>query len=140
MGTDDVSRATARANVWDRTANSGSIDCIIDAGETVPTDGDAGWYPGALFFDTNASDNNSYWYMNTGTAASCNFDVLQMATVREDYQTLGSGSTTPTDGTAGWEANALFVYTGGANSADRLWTNTNTSSACTFEAITHTMT
>lgn len=45
------------------------------AGTTVPTDGTAGWAPGAVFIDTDASENAQV-YRNVGTKTSCNFDLL----------------------------------------------------------------
>lgn len=44
-------------------------------GNTVPTDADTGWAPGAIFIDTNAAEG-ALVYRNVGSVASCNFALL----------------------------------------------------------------
>ena len=44
-------------------------------GQTVPTDGVAGYAAGCLFQDTNAT-GGTVLYANQGTGTSCNFDAV----------------------------------------------------------------
>ncbi len=48
---------------------------ILAAGDTVPADGVAGYSPGCIFIDTNATTLNTTTYTNVGTEASANFDA-----------------------------------------------------------------
>lgn len=49
---------------------------IIEVGQTVPVIATAGYCPGALFFDSNATGANNVLYQNEGTLASCDFQLI----------------------------------------------------------------
>lgn len=52
---------------------------ILDFGNTVPTDGTAGYAPSCIFLDTNSTGGAgaaTHIFINVGTAASCNFDGI----------------------------------------------------------------
>jgi len=194
-----VPRPVSFANAKPAWAKSGQFKCGWDSGATVPTDGTAGWDPNALFIHIDATNQFSEGlYVNFGTAASCNFDALELTTATGAYRSrtsgtaaptgagynkgaehidtdaaiglrhlanygdtttanydvaqhvrnpgndvtgamFGAGITTPTDGTAGWGVNAIFMNTAGAASNTRMFINKNTAAACTFAAITLTI-
>jgi len=52
---------------------------IICYGDTVPTDGTAGYVPGAIFRHTDNTNHTDAIYCNIGTAASCNFNKITVA-------------------------------------------------------------
>lgn len=47
------------------------------AGDTVPTDGTAGYITGCLFIHTDGATVNTVAYVNIGNTASCDFDPLK---------------------------------------------------------------
>jgi hypothetical protein len=49
---------------------------LFDSGVTVPTDGDAGYAKGCTFVDTDVGAGSQGVYINVGTTAACNFDVI----------------------------------------------------------------
>lgn len=49
---------------------------IFAYGTTFPADGTVGFAPGCLFLDIDATTEATYWYLNVGTKASSNFDVI----------------------------------------------------------------
>ena len=51
------------------------VGILFAAGTTVPTDAAAGYAPGCIFQDTDASAD-AVLFVNQGTATSCNFDAL----------------------------------------------------------------
>ena len=53
---------------------SGNI--ILETGTTVPIDAVAGYAKGASFIDTDVAGGTSGLYVNVGTTASCNFDLV----------------------------------------------------------------
>jgi len=52
---------------------------LLASGTTVPTDGTAGYQPGCLFQHTDGTAYNTVLYCNIGTAASCDFNVVTVA-------------------------------------------------------------
>ena len=50
------------------------VGYLLGWGTTVPTDGDAGWAPGARFHHTDGTANATMVYTNQGSVTSCNFD------------------------------------------------------------------
>lgn len=48
-------------------------------GATVPADASTGYAKGCLFVHTDNSDNSDILYVNIGTAASCNFNAITVA-------------------------------------------------------------
>ena len=48
---------------------------IIAGGATVPTDATAGYLKGCLFLYSGGTTLDTTWYMNIGSATSCDFDV-----------------------------------------------------------------
>jgi len=58
-------------------STSGGLKMLC-IGETVPTDGVAGYVTGCLFIKTNGGDGTSI-YVNEGTIASCDFNALIVA-------------------------------------------------------------
>ena len=110
---DGVLPSTHRINLRDDGAKGQQYPVVLDAGDTVPTNGQSGFAKGAHFIDTNAA-NDAQWLMNFGTVASCNFDVYQGVRVTDAAaggQIYGGGDTVPTDGVAGWAPNARFIDT-----------------------------
>jgi len=59
-------------------ARVGTTLVAFDAGDTVPVDATSGFAPSCLFLDTNATTVDARIYINGGTAASCNFDALDL--------------------------------------------------------------
>lgn len=51
------------------------VGAYFGAGQSVPTDGQAGYSPGCYFVQNDGSGNTSV-YINVGSATSCNFDTL----------------------------------------------------------------
>lgn len=49
---------------------------INEVGTTVPTDATAGYAKGAFFIDSDVAGGTSGLYVNVGTTASCNFDLI----------------------------------------------------------------
>lgn len=47
-----------------------------ETGTTVPTDAVAGYAKGAFFVDSDVAGGTSGLYVNVGTTASCNFDLV----------------------------------------------------------------
>jgi hypothetical protein len=64
-------------------------DAMYATGTTVPTDGNSGYEVGCVFVDTDASDGSNA-YINEGTRASCDFNLLVTA---ESAQTISAGHT-----------------------------------------------
>lgn len=66
---------------WDLASNKGLIvdipnqGILFAAGVTVPTDATPGYLPGCIFIDVDKATGNAL-YINMGTAASCDFNVL----------------------------------------------------------------
>jgi hypothetical protein len=52
---------------------------LLASGVTVPADGTAGYQPGCLFQHTDGTTNATVLYCNIGTAASCDFNVVTVA-------------------------------------------------------------
>jgi hypothetical protein len=59
---------------WEAIPNVGIIRAF---GDTVPVDGRAGYAPGCTFQHTDASGEEVF-YVNVGTALSCNFDAYEI--------------------------------------------------------------
>ena len=53
-----------------------SDDILVATGTTVPTDAGDGFAKGCIFIDTNVGAGSQGVYLNVGTSASCNFDVV----------------------------------------------------------------
>ncbi len=126
MGVDDVGRATARSNLHAHFSRSGQYDCVLDGGAAVPSDGGAGWAGGSLFI--KATDSVVQLCVNTGTAASCNFEAV-----------LGAGKTVPTDGTGSldWAQGALFIHTDATTVASAGWLmNIGSAASANFDKLT----
>jgi hypothetical protein len=51
-------------------------DILLATGTTVPTDAGDGFAKGCYFIDTDVATGSQGVYINVGTSASCNFDVL----------------------------------------------------------------
>jgi len=51
-------------------------DISYEVGITVPTDATAGYMKNAIFSDSNVAGGTSGLYVNVGTTASCNFDLV----------------------------------------------------------------
>jgi len=49
---------------------------LLATGTTVPTDSTAGYAKGCIFIDTDVGAGSQGAYVNVGTTAACNFDVL----------------------------------------------------------------
>jgi hypothetical protein len=49
---------------------------LLAYGATVPTDATAGYCKGAMFLDTDATSSGSVFWVNEGTAASCDFNSV----------------------------------------------------------------
>jgi hypothetical protein len=52
---------------------------VFDRGSTVPTDGTKGYAEGCLFVKTGNTDNTDQLYCNIGSATSCNFNAVTIA-------------------------------------------------------------
>ena len=52
---------------------------LLATGTTVPSDAEAGYAKGCLFIDTDVADGTSGLYVNVGTTASANFDLVSDA-------------------------------------------------------------
>lgn len=61
---------------------------LLATGTTVPSDAGAGYAKGCIFIDTDVGAGSQGVYVNVGTTASCNFDVLG---------TVAAGSVTTAD-------------------------------------------
>ena len=48
-------------------------------GDTVPTNGDAGYAKGCIFPNTAGTDHTDTLYCNIGTVTSCNFNAMTIA-------------------------------------------------------------
>jgi hypothetical protein len=48
-------------------------------GGTVPTDGASGYAPGCQFTKTNGTSSTTVLFVNIGSKASCNFDVVTIS-------------------------------------------------------------
>lgn len=51
-------------------------NAVYAIGTTVPTDSTAGYAKGCLFVDTDVAAGTSGLYVNVGTTAACNFDLV----------------------------------------------------------------
>lgn len=51
---------------------------LMASGDTVPTDGTAGYQPSCIFQHTDGAVGD-FLYVNEGTLASCDFDVVTVA-------------------------------------------------------------
>lgn len=51
---------------------------LIAFGVTVPTDADGGYSPGCLFIHSDGTDGSAL-YVNEGTLASCDFNLITVA-------------------------------------------------------------
>lgn len=60
-------------------ANHVLLGGICGLGPDVPTDGTAGFCHGAIWFHTDGSDETDAVYSNIGTATSCNFNAMTVA-------------------------------------------------------------
>jgi len=49
---------------------------LLATGTTVPSDSDAGYAKGCIFIDTDVGAGSQGAYINVGTTAACNFDVI----------------------------------------------------------------
>ena len=111
---DGVLPSTHRINLRDDGAKGQQYPVVLDAGVTVPTDGQSGYAKGAHFIHTSGA-NDATWYMNFGTAASCNFDAYQGVrdlSASSGGQVISAGDAVPTG--AGYAPNALHVDTNAA--------------------------
>lgn len=52
--------------------------CLLAYGDSVPSDGTAGYCPGGMFIHVDGSAG-TFLYCNEGTAASCDFDAVTVA-------------------------------------------------------------
>lgn len=52
---------------------------VFTRGDTVPTDATAGYAKGCIFVNTDGTDHSDLLYTNIGTAASCNFNLITVA-------------------------------------------------------------
>lgn len=66
----DVADATGIIDRWP------GYGGLVAGGTTVPTDGSAGFAPGCVFIKVNATAGAACYYLNEGTAASCDFNRL----------------------------------------------------------------
>ena len=71
---DQLSRALATV-----TKTKAGVPMFIASGPTVPTDAAKGYAKGCLFIHTDAANQADAWYVNIGTAASCNFNAVTIA-------------------------------------------------------------
>lgn len=55
------------------------IGIIEDIGDTVPSDGEAGYAPGCIFHHIDGTTYNTVLYCNIGTVTSCDFNVVTVA-------------------------------------------------------------
>lgn len=84
---------------------------VFAAGTTVPTDAAAGYSPGCIFLDTNASAGSQF-FINEGSATSCDFNALSQSASSFANSTL-TGNTSITGDTT-LAANSDF-HTNGTN-------------------------
>ena len=56
------------------------VGVVFDIGTTVPTDGTAGYTPGAIFIKTDGSADANF-YINQGSVTSSNFDPIDVGTI-----------------------------------------------------------
>lgn len=52
---------------------------VLDYGDTVPANGKAGYARGCLFIHIDGTGYNDVLYCNIGTAASCDFNLVTVA-------------------------------------------------------------
>jgi hypothetical protein len=62
--------------------NPTSVGLLTASGATVPTDGAAGYQPGAIFQHTDGA-SGAVLYVNDGTVASCDFNAVSALTTTE---------------------------------------------------------
>lgn len=67
----DAGSVTIKALTYDSDKN-----ILAATGTTVPTDGTAGYAKGCIFIDTDVGAGSQGAYINVGTTAACNFDVI----------------------------------------------------------------
>ena len=65
---------------------------MLAKGDTVPTDGDAGYGIGCVFIDEDGGVGATY-YVNEGSATSCDFNVSAGSTGDITAVTAGAGMT-----------------------------------------------
>ena len=135
---DGVLPSTHRINLRDDGAKGQQYPVALDAGDTVPTNGQSGFAKGAHFIDTNAA-NDAQWLMNFGTVASCNFDVVQG--IRDtaggaDGLMAGTGTALPSGTGTDFGSGALFVRsTAARTAAAELYFNTGGAITATFRSV-----
>ncbi len=56
---------------------------LFDHGATVPTDGTASYHTGAVFAHTDGAEGTAF-YVNEGTATSCDFNVIASVTAAQE--------------------------------------------------------
>lgn len=61
----------------------GSSGLLLASGATVPTDGTRGYQTGCIFQHTDGSAGTAF-YVNEGTASSCNFDAVSALTAAQE--------------------------------------------------------
>ena len=119
---------------------SGNL-AFID-GTAVPT-GD-GYEPNAHFIDTDAVVTGGKMnYANYGTAITAAFQVAQFVkNPANDVagQLVGGGATVPSDSTAGWATNAMFIQSTGTTSTTRWYINVGGPVTSNFDQVTVTIT
>jgi len=67
---------TIGAETFDVLMKDNADDILWATGTTVPTDAGDGFAKGCIFIDTDVTTGSQGVYVNVGTSASCNFDVL----------------------------------------------------------------
>jgi len=77
--------------------NTGGTGFLFGYGDTVPTNGAAGWSKGAIFIDTNAA-TGSLLLVNVGTITSANFDATDVSTLIADLASNANGKGASTIG------------------------------------------
>ena len=62
------------------TSAAADFRALFGAGVTVPTDATSGWFPGAMFCDTNAAAATASWYLNVNSApaTTCDFNAMTL--------------------------------------------------------------
>ena len=126
-------RPNSRANLAPSTWRSGKMKVAIDAGPTVPTDGVGGYDPGCFFIQTDTtSAYDTGWYVNVGTAASCDFDALELVVQATEERSITISATAPTG--AGYNPGALHIDTDASTYA-RLLMNFGTATTADYEEV-----
>ncbi len=128
---------TSRGNLAPSTWRVDGRKIAVDAGTTVPTDAVAGYDQGCVFIETDATVAANSIRMNYGSVTSANFDIGQLVrnTGNDAAGVLVAGGTTvPTDATAGYAVNCLFINQSGATTVTRLYVNVGTAASCNFDA------